>query len=128
VTAFAHKWSWLAPTSSYEAVQLGISKILIFGVIAYMLVLCARNFLSHTHNAIVNKQRQNALMTFKELADAARDEESKDVVLTHAAACIFAPQDTGYGRQAATSAGTSTPSIFGTLQHLTRSYPPSKPS
>ncbi len=75
-----------------------MSKVLIFGVIAYMLVLCARNFLSHKHNGIVNRHRQNALLTFKSLTDAASGEDRRDIVLTHAAACIFSPQDTGYTR------------------------------
>ena len=117
-TTFAHKWVWLAPTNNLETVQLAISKVLIFGVIAYMLILCARNFLSHTHNAIINKQRQNALMTFTALVDAARDEDSKDVVLSHAAACIFAPQDTGYAKQTVSHAGASGPSVLGVLQTL----------
>ncbi|MFC7538704.1 hypothetical protein ACFQU2_03565 [Siccirubricoccus deserti] len=91
-----HKVPWLAPTNTYEAVQLGLSKVLIFAVMGYMLFLSARNFLSHKHNAIVNRHRQNALLTFKALVDAAGQEEKRDIVLTYAAACIFAPQETGY--------------------------------
>lgn len=98
LSLFLHKWSFIAPNNIYEAIQIGLSKILIFGVIAYMLILCARNFLSHKHNSIVNKHRQNALLTFNALADAARGEDKRDIVLTHAAACIFMPQETGYIR------------------------------
>ena len=93
---FLHKIPLLRPESTYDAVQLVSSKVLIFGVLSYLLFLAAKNFLSHKHNAIVNKHRQNALMTFKALADAAGSEESRDVVLTHAASSIFSPQDTGY--------------------------------
>ncbi len=75
---------------------MALSKLLIFAVLAYMLLLCARNFLAHKHNSIVNKHRQNALLTFKALADAASKEDQRDVVLTYAAACIFSPQETGY--------------------------------
>jgi hypothetical protein len=96
LSLFVYKIPYLAPSTPYEAVQLSLGKILIFGVIAYMLFLCARNFLSHKHNAIVNKHRQNALLTFNALSEAARGEDKRDVVLTHAAACIFSPQDTGY--------------------------------
>jgi hypothetical protein len=96
LSAFMHKLSWLAPSNSFESVQLGLSKFLIFAVLAYLVLLCARNFLSHTHNAIVNKHRQNALLTFNALVDAAGSEERRDVILTYAAACIFSPQDTGY--------------------------------
>jgi hypothetical protein len=96
ISATAHKWSFLTPAGPYDAFQLGLSKILIFGVIAYMLFLSARNFLAHKHNAIVNRHRYNALLTFTALSDAARGPENRDIVLTHAAACIFAPQETGY--------------------------------
>ncbi len=95
-TGVLHKLPWIKPESTYDTVQLGISKVLIFVVIAYMLLLCARNFLGHMHNAIVNKHRQNALLTFKALADAAGSEQNRDIVLTHAAACIYAPQETSY--------------------------------
>lgn len=96
VSAFFHKIPFLAPTSTYDAFQLGLSKLLIFAVIAYMLLLSARNFLAHKHNAIVNRHRQNALLTFNALVDAAKGEDRKDIVLTYAAACIFSPQETGY--------------------------------
>lgn len=103
LSAFAHKLPWLTPTSTYETIQLAISKILIFIVLAYVLLLSARNFLAHKHNAIVNKHRQNALLTFKALTDAAGAEHNRDIVLTHAAACIFSPQDTAYGKSNAAS-------------------------
>lgn len=95
---FLHRIPVLRPETTYDALQLVTSKVLIFGVLSYLLFLSAKNFLSHKHNAIVNRHRQNALMTFKALADAAGSEESRDVVLTHAASSIFSPQDTGYTR------------------------------
>lgn len=97
-----HKIPLITPVNTYEAIQLSIGKVLIFAVIAYMLILCAKNFLSHTHNQIVNKHRQNALLTFKSLSDAARGEDKRDIVLIYAASCIFSPQDTGYTRSSAT--------------------------
>jgi membrane protein implicated in regulation of membrane protease activity len=97
-TAFLHKWSFLAPTNTYETVQLALSKALAFIVLAFLLLMCARNFFSHKHNAIVNKHRQNALLTFKALVDAAGSEERRDVILTYAASCIFSPQETGYAK------------------------------
>lgn len=91
-----HKLPWLRPEDTIQSIQLVTSKILIFGVIAYILFLSSKNFLSHKHNAIVNKHRQNALMTYQALADSAASGESKDIVLNHASSCIFSPQDTGY--------------------------------
>jgi hypothetical protein len=103
VSAFVHKWEWLSPADTYQAFQLGLSKVLIFAVLAYMLLLCARNFLSHKHNAIVNKHRQNALLTFNALVQAAGTADRQDVILTYAAACIFSPQETGYTKAGAGS-------------------------
>ena len=85
-----------APDDSYEAIQLSISKVLIFAVIAYMLFHCARTTLAHRHNAVVNRHRENALLTFNALATAVGTDDKRDIVLTHAASCIFSPQETGY--------------------------------
>lgn len=98
LTLFIHKVPWLAPTSSYEAIQLAVSKVLIFTAMAYFLVLSAKNFIAHRHNAIVNKHRQNALVTYRALVDAAGDGANRDIVLTKAAECIFGSQPTGFGR------------------------------
>lgn len=97
-TAFIHKIDFLAPQNTYETVQLAISKVLVFGVIAYMLVLCARTYTAHRHNSVVNKHRQNALLTYSALAEASTPDGARDIVLSHAAACIFAPQDTGFSK------------------------------
>lgn len=96
LSLFIHHFPGLDADTPYRAAQIAISKVLIFGVIAYMLLLSARNFLSHKHNEIVNRHRQNALATFTALAEATADAASSDIVLSHAAACIFSPQDTGY--------------------------------
>lgn len=104
---FLHKIPWLTPSDVYQSAQLITGKVLVFAVIAYMLILFARNFLSHQHNAIINKHRQNALMTFTALVDAAKEEDHSDIVLLHAAQCIFAPQETGYARQESARGGMS---------------------
>lgn len=96
LSLFIHKIPFLKPESTYDAVQLSISKFLIFFVISYMLFLSAKNFLNHKHNAIVNKHRQNALMTHAALVEASGSEGVRDAVLLQAASCIFSPQSTGY--------------------------------
>lgn len=113
-----HKIPWLTPTDAFQSAQLIVGKVLIFAVIAYMLVLFARNFLSHQHNAIVNKHRQNALMTFTALVDAAKEEDHSDIVLLHAAQCIFSPQETGYAKQAGSRLGVTAP-MFELLRKAT---------
>jgi hypothetical protein len=97
LSLFIHEIPILRPENSYETVQLAISKVLIFAVISYILYLSARNFMSHKHNAVVNRHRQNALMTYNALVEAAGDyQHASDAILVHAASCIYAPQATGY--------------------------------
>jgi len=88
------------PETPLQAAQIAVSKALIFAVIAYMLFLCARTLTGHQHNEIVNRHRENALLTFNALAAAAGNGESRDVILNHAAGCIFDPQDSGFGKHA----------------------------
>lgn len=106
---FLHLVPGLDATDPYRMAQIAVSKVLIFGVIAYMLILCAKNFLSHKHNQVVNRHRQNALATFTALVEATSDVASSDIVLSHAAACIFAPQETGYAKQDGHQTDTSSP-------------------
>jgi hypothetical protein len=93
---FAHKWAWLAPQSIYENVQFSLSKILIFFIFTYLLFLCSRNFMSNRHNEIVNRHRQNALLTYQALVDAGANPSSRDIVLGYAASAIYGLHDTGY--------------------------------
>lgn len=90
--------AFLVPVNAYDAFQLGLSKVLIFATIAFMLFLCARTLMAHRHNRVVNKHRQNALLTFNALVEATSGEDARDIVLTHASACIFAPQDSGFSK------------------------------
>lgn len=117
VSLFLHKLSFLRPTNSYDAVQLAVSKILIFAVLSVVLYLAAKDFLSHQHNAIVNRHRQNALLTYKTLADAAGSTPNREIILTHAAACIYAPQPTGYSGDG----NPSSPGVKSVIEMLTRS-------
>ena len=93
-----YKSPFLVPTNTYEAVQVGISKVLIFATISFFLALAVKNFLAHRHNMVVNKHRQNALVTYQVLVKAAGDEANRDIVLTKAAECIFSPQVTGFNK------------------------------
>jgi hypothetical protein len=101
LSILVHKIPFLQPGSAYESFQLGLSKTLVFAVLAYMLFLAARNFMNHRHNAIVNKHRQNALMTHKALVEAVNDQGARDAVMLQAANCIFSPQPTGYAESKA---------------------------
>ena len=96
LTIGIHKIPWIKPEDLYQAVQLVISKVLIFAVLSYVLYLSTKNYLAQKHNAVINKHRQNALMTYEALVNAAKETPNREIILTHASACIFAPQPTGY--------------------------------
>lgn len=90
------KIDYLRPDNPAEAIQLTGSKILVFAVLAYGLIQCIKNYAAQKHNAVTNKHRQNALLTYTTLAEAGSTPEARDTILQHAAAAIYAPGDTGY--------------------------------
>lgn len=102
-TAFLHKWNWLMPSTNIELTQFLVSKVLIFGVLGYLLTLSAKNFLNHKHNEIVNKHRQNALLTYEIMVNAGQTEEARNIVLQLAAASVYQLHDTGYVKSSESS-------------------------
>ncbi|MBX3182885.1 MAG: hypothetical protein KIT72_18170 [Polyangiaceae bacterium] len=70
--------------------------MLVFASMAYFLILAARNYMAHRHNAIVNKHRQNSLVTYRALVEAAGDAVNRDIILAKAADSIFGQQTTGF--------------------------------
>ena len=112
-TFFIHKINFFSPQNTFETIQLVISKVLVFMVISYSLYFCSRNYSAHKHNSVVNKHRQNALVTYRAIVEAANETTNADIVLGQASCCIFSPQDTGYSRQNAGNYSTpSTPIEF----------------
>lgn len=107
VGLFLHRWDWLAPKTSSETFQFVTSKVLIFAVLGYLLIMSARNYATHKHNGVVNRHRQNALLTYRALVEAAVERGTEDIVLAHAASCIFAPQETGFSNSKGEGAGGS---------------------
>lgn len=104
---FLHRCEWLAPKSRIEALQFVTSKVLIYALLGFLLIMAARNYATHKHNAVVNRHRQNALLTYRALVAAAGEQGTEDIVLAHAAACIFAPQVTGYSSGQTEGTGSS---------------------
>lgn len=107
LTSVTYRIPWLSPQNSIEVVQLITSKVLIFGILSYASFICVRNFLSHKHNKVVNEHRQNSLLTYTAFVDAAPSLASREIVLTHAAASVFTPQETGYIKQEEPAGGRS---------------------
>lgn len=104
---FLHKWNFLSPKNNFEALQFVASKIFVFATLSYLLYLSGKNFLSHKHNAIVNRHRQNALMTYQAISDASSTVEGKEIILAQAAYCMFSPQETGYIKVVSGDSGAS---------------------
>lgn len=96
--AFSYNWGWFGYDSNYPVALYISARVVLFFGLAFAVVTAARNYHAHKHNVTVNRQRQTSLQTFKVLADAAKSPADRDVILTHAAACIFQPQDTGFVR------------------------------
>lgn len=111
LSLFLHKIEWIKPTTNGEMFQLITSKVLIFTVLGYMLLMAARNYSTHKHNAVVNRHRQNALLTYRALVTAAEESGTQDIVLAHAASCIFSPQETGFS-QGKGDIGTGSKSVL----------------
>jgi hypothetical protein len=103
------------PKTAYQTAQLALSKVLIFSTIAFLLFQCARTMMAHRHNEVVNRHRQNALLTFNTLTGAAGDPQTKEIVLTHASACIYAPQESGFSKS---GSATSSPSLVEVLPRI----------
>lgn len=93
-----NKFFLFKPENTYEAIQIGISKLLVFSTLGYALAISVRNYNAHQHNAVVNKHRFNALSTYNALVEAGGDPAKRDIVLVKAAECIFDQQPTGFGK------------------------------
>lgn len=113
---FLHKFDWIDFENKGQLIQLISSKILIFTVLVYLLVLASRNYANHKHNAVINRHRQNALLTYRSLVSAAEQKGTQDIVLAHAAACIFSPQETGFAH----AKGESTSGSKSVLELMTK--------
>ena len=90
--------SFIPLPDNVDTVQLALGRTLVFIVLGYALLFCAKNYAAHRHNVVVNRQRQNSLMTYRALVEANKNPENADIVLTQAARFIFTPQDSGYAR------------------------------
>lgn len=117
-SVFLYERGFLVADNLHSSLHLIFSKILIFGTITYLLVISARNFLSYKHNETINRHRLNALLTFQALVEASRSEETQDIVLSHAASCIFSPQPTGYIKAAGSTGGTPTATFTDVLPRV----------
>jgi hypothetical protein len=111
LSLFLHKIPFLKPEDWYDTIQLITSKVIIFGVLSYVVVLCGKSFQAHKHNQTLNRHRRNALQTYKSIVDATTGTEAHDTILQQAAKCIFEHQDTGFMKNQNTTTEISNPAF-----------------
>jgi len=82
-----------------QAIQVGLSKLIILAVLYFGLVGVWKIYKAHQHNYVVNQHRHNALNTFETFVKATEDEQTKNAVLIQATQSIFSPQHSGFTAQ-----------------------------
>jgi len=85
--------------STAQAVQVGLSKLIVLAVLYFGLVWAGKIYKAHQHNYVVNQHRHNALNTFQTFVKATEDEQTKNAVLIQATQSIFSPQHSGFTAQ-----------------------------
>ena len=103
-------YSVLKPDDLYSTIQLAVTKALIYATLTTLVLFSSRNYNSCKHNATINKHRHNALCTYQALVGAADDPSTRNIILNHAAACIFSDQPSGYSKHDITD--SKMPSMF----------------
>lgn len=79
-----------------QAIQVGLSKIVILAVLYFGLVWSGRIYKAQQHNCVVNQHRHNALTTFETFVNATDNPETKNAVLIQTTQAIFSPQHSGF--------------------------------
>ncbi len=108
LSLFAQRWIISDKSNVYEWIHLGISKAFFFSILVYALFAAIRSFNASIHNSVVNKHRSNALSTYTTIAEAVRDLDKRDIILTKAAECIFDPQPTGFTKESGSESSSPT--------------------
>lgn len=86
-------WS---PATIPQAIQYGISKLIVLSVTTYATVWCGINFRASRHNELVNGHRRDALGTFRAFVEASDDAQIRDAILLQASQAVFSGRTTGY--------------------------------
>lgn len=101
-----------------QSIQLAISKLVVFSVLYFAAIWSGKTYRAKWHNYVVNKHRQNALITFETFVKAAGDEQTKNAVLLQATQSIFLPQNSGFaGRD---SEGNTSPQVLEIVRGISR--------
>ena len=93
-------------TNTPAAIQFASAKIILFAVVSYAVLLCARQYSAAKHNATINRHKQLSLRTFDSFVAGSKADEVRDAVLLKAATAVFEHQDTGYLKQSVSQTGS----------------------
>lgn len=86
-------------TSSIDvgvAIQLVAAKLVIISILTFLLVSFSRNYRAHRHNQVLAEHRAVTLNSFEQFLQAAKNDDSRDRLLTLVAEAAFNPKQTGY--------------------------------
>lgn len=95
------------PSSTAQAIQLGVAKVVGISILSFALVWSSRNYRSHKHNETINRHRMNALQTFQAFMGGSAEPNTKNAILAAAAGAAFSPTPTGFDQQAPESGATA---------------------
>lgn len=93
---------WLTVTTpgrleTAQAIQVTAAKLVLFSVLYFATIWCARAFKAHKHNEVINRHRNNALKTFEAFISATdNDKDTKNAVLLQTTQAIFGHVTTGF--------------------------------
>jgi hypothetical protein len=73
-----------------------VARVIVLSLLLYAVVLAARNYRAHRHNAVLNQHRQTALQTFDAFVKGTSDDQTKNAVLLQATQAVFSTQPSGY--------------------------------
>jgi len=77
-------------------IQFVAAKVLVFSVLSFATVWCARNYRSCRHNQVLNRHRANSLGTFQTFLEGTSDAATKNAILALCAESAFGHRATGY--------------------------------
>lgn len=89
----------------HVALTWGSNRLVTLSIFSIAIFVCLRNYAACRHNCIVNRHRQNALLTFDVFNKGTSDDETKKAILLQSMQAIFAPQPTGYLKASETQSG-----------------------
>ena len=117
--AAANLWYHMAcyrPDKWEQMVPATIAKMIVLSILSYLVAATIRIYKAHRHNCVLNEHRANALSTFEAFAHHAKDDATKNAILTTATESIFSVRQTGYQPDEPTQ--QSSPQILEVIRSL----------